>query len=82
MKQFLNFKSEIQDGSVIRDCERIVDVLNSKGYIIDVSNALTVWEKHSESFAASWLILPEFDEVLWADLRYFIEEECLWEEVE
>jgi hypothetical protein len=44
------------------DCERIVKVLRSKGYGLSLHEAERMWESHSDSYCAGWLILPDIDQ--------------------
>lgn len=51
------------------DCVRIQSVLAARGVICnETRTAWTLWTRHSEMLAASWLILPEDDETLARDV--------------
>lgn len=56
------------------DIDRIVNVFADRGYEISYSDAGHAWERHSENYAAGWLILPENDDDLYAEISYLFEE--------
>lgn len=58
-----------------RDCERIVEVLEKNGYQASITDAQTLWEKHSEMYEAGWLHLPEDDDDIWRAVKYHIEDD-------
>jgi hypothetical protein len=44
------------------DVDRIVSICKAKGYNISEADAHHAWEEHSDSMAASWLMLDEDDD--------------------
>jgi len=54
------------------DVQRIVDVCQKHGFEISENDAKLCWEQHSDSYCASWLILPESD----VELFEAIKENC------
>ena len=46
------------------DIRRMIEVCNKKGITITPELAEKLWDIHSESYCAGWLILPEDDELL------------------
>ena len=47
-----------------KDVDRIVKVMQERGYEISREDAETIWEDCSENWAAGWLILPTSDDEL------------------
>lgn len=43
------------------DCQRIQKILLAKGYEVSLHECEDMWESHSESYCAGWLILPDDD---------------------
>lgn len=50
------------------DISRIVKVCRDTGYTVSRSMARRIWENHSDNYAAGWLILPESDADLLAEV--------------
>ena len=46
------------------DVERICDVCAAAGYDITGRTAYRLWQKHSDNYAAGWLMLPESNQDL------------------
>ena len=54
------------------DVDRIIEVMGISGLEVSPEQARLMWENHSESMAAGWLILHHKDEDLFMELRpYF-----------
>lgn len=53
------------------DVDRIVYTCNRSGYTISRHDAVAIWERRSEAWSASWLILPEDDDELIQDILFF-----------
>lgn len=65
------FESEIR---YPHDCERIQRILYDRGYYITMDDAQDVWSEHSDRLCASWLILPEDDELVFKAVMREVEE--------
>lgn len=48
------------------DCLRIQEVARKGGYYITLKQAAEVWSRHSDDFAAGWLIIDSDEEILMA----------------
>jgi len=56
------------------DAVAITRALETKGYQVSPQDAYEAWKEHSDSYCASWLILPEGqDEILRSVLPYLKE---------
>ena len=55
------------------DAHEIVERLARLGYEIAPACAQRAWEAHSETLCAGWLILPDDDEILLADILPHLE---------
>lgn len=53
------------------DVDRIVNTCNRNGYAISRQDAVAIWERKSEAWAAGWLILPEDDDELIQDILFY-----------
>ena len=45
------------------DCERIQEVAKKHGYYLSLEQCAKLWEKHSDDFAAGWLIIDSDEEI-------------------
>lgn len=50
----------------VEDCKRIKRIMLDNGFDFTLDQCEEFWECLSDYFSASWLILPENDETLWA----------------
>lgn len=57
------------------DVARIVEVLERAGYEISPQDAAKAWEAYSETSCASWLMLPDDDEILEIQVKSCLHEE-------
>ncbi len=57
------------------DINRIIQVMANNGYEITEEQACQAWEKHSEDWAAGWLILPTEDCDIYLDIMSVMEGE-------
>lgn len=55
------------------DADRIAKCLADRGYEATPQQAVRLWERYSESFAAGWLGLPESDEEVFECVRPYFE---------
>ena len=56
----------------IDDITRIVTAMGATGYLCSPAQAQLMWEAHSDSMCAGWLVLPKSDmEIVNSIARYF-----------
>lgn len=65
-------KIEINTSQYPEDVERIQKILANDGYEATLTECEHLWTAHSESMAASWMILPEEDERVMDCIRFYI----------
>ncbi len=53
--------------------ERIQQILLKNGYESTMLDCNNLWEEHSQASEATWLMLPEDDELLWAKIKGLVE---------
>ena len=56
------------------DCQRLVKIFADRNYSISLAEAGTLWQKHSDSMAAGWMMMPEKDEHVFDCVRFLFEE--------
>lgn len=56
------------------DVERIQRVALSHGVLLGWMDAYSLWDNHSDSYAAGWLFLPDNDDELWNTIKYEIQD--------
>jgi hypothetical protein len=55
----------------IADTRRVQRALEDNGLVVDLFEAEQIWQRHSDTFCASWLNLPDEDkgsEAVWEEL--------------
>lgn len=57
------------------DIQRILRAFGNIGFQISESDAIEGWERYSDLYLASWLVLPESDTEIYHQLKEFFEEE-------
>jgi len=55
------------------DCKRIQNILEKNGYRASLEDCEKLWDKHSDSMCAGWIILPDDDEDVYSNIRMYIE---------
>lgn len=53
----------------VEDCRRIVNLLESIGYIVTMEEAHRLWSMHSDDYCAGWLSMSEEDEDVLRELN-------------
>lgn len=53
----------------LSDVERIQEVYQKNGIPISLDKAASIWDTHSDNYAAGWLGLPDHDSELWHILK-------------
>lgn len=62
----LKFNPPYTDSSNQSDVERIVEVCAKLDHTISLADARLAWQAHSDMSSASWLYLPDSDDVLFS----------------
>lgn len=68
-------KITFRDERYPNDITRIVEICKKRDYEISRHDAQMVWFKHSEVFAAGWLILDEDDESIFQTIMSYCNNE-------
>jgi hypothetical protein len=76
MKQLIRAESTQPWAEHQADIERLVKVSREKGYELSEADAYYVWQRHSESMAATWMFLGSYnDDELWWVIELYMKEE-------
>jgi uncharacterized protein YbdZ (MbtH family) len=68
------FMSYSVNGRSSEDLEIVMKAAYKLGYIINPQEAYSIWDKHSDSYAAGWLFVDE-DSAEWAVQSYYRQED-------
>lgn len=73
--KFLRYKESEPRVRYPEDVEKLQKVAYDRGYVMGRATATLVWDAHSDTYAASWLIMDEYtDEDLWRIINVYTEE--------
>jgi hypothetical protein len=64
---------ESREGDYPEDCRRIRRVLREHGFEVTMREAARLWTAYSETMAAGWMDLPDYDDVVYWCVRPFFE---------
>ena len=57
-----------------KDCIRVAKVALDNGYYITPTEAQVLWGEYSDSRCAGWIMMPNDDEEIWQNIRYYLEQ--------